>query len=228
MREVEYRSSGVPLEEYELIRMDHRRQKQSEESSVSIRRQVEEDNAKCRADPAMAERRRQAFENVAKLMQSFKKADHEIMRWRVRLYCGHIIETEAHYTYTDPIDAGGSSKQCPECGGARQTIVAFEPIGLRGKPPEPTVPTPPPPPKKPTRAELERRVKTLEKENERLRASSVAEGPDRSHWADSPAGHEGRVDDNGEGAARADIEMVHITPLVRASFFEPPIADERN
>lgn len=118
----------------------------------------------------MAERRRQAFENVAKLMQSFKKADHEIMQWRVRLYCGHIIETEAHYTYTDPIDAGGSSKQCPECGGPRQMIVAFEPIGLRGEPPEPTVPTPPPPPKKPTRAELERRVKTLEKENERLRA----------------------------------------------------------
>ncbi|WP_223735566.1 hypothetical protein [Streptomyces purpurogeneiscleroticus] len=170
MREVEYRSSGVPLEEYELTRRDHRRQKQSEESSVSIRRQVEEDNARCRADPAMAERRRQAFENVAKLTQSFKKADHEIMRWRVRLYCGHIIETEAHYTYTDPIDAGGSSKQCPECGGAWQTIVAFEPIGLRGEPPEPTVPTPPPPPKKPTRAELERRVKTLEKENERLRA----------------------------------------------------------
>ncbi|MFJ8669737.1 hypothetical protein [Streptomyces sp. NPDC093600] len=170
MRKVEYRSSGVPLEEYELTPRDHRRQKQSKESSASIRRQVEEDNAKCRADPAMAERRRQAFENVAKLMQSFKKADHEIMRWRVRLYCGHIIETEAHYTYTDPIDAGGSRKKCPECGGAWQTIVAFEPIGLRGEPPEPTVPTPPPPPKKPTRAELERRVETLEKENERLRA----------------------------------------------------------
>lgn len=135
----------------------------------SVRRQVEEDNAKCRADPARAERRRQAFENVAELMQSFKKADHEIMRWRVRLYCGHIIETEAHYTYTDPLSAGSYGRRCSECGEDRQTIVAFEPIGLRGEPPEPTESTPPPPPKKPTRADLERRVKTLEKENERLR-----------------------------------------------------------
>ncbi|MGQ4418918.1 hypothetical protein ACN6LA_005886, partial [Streptomyces sp. SAS_269] len=85
MREVEYRSSGVPLEEYELTRGDHRRQKQSEEISEWARRQVEEDDAKCRADPERTERRRQAFENVAKLMQSFKKADHEIMRWRVQL-----------------------------------------------------------------------------------------------------------------------------------------------
>ncbi|MFD9422986.1 MULTISPECIES: hypothetical protein [unclassified Streptomyces] len=169
MREFEYRSSNIPLEEYELTRGDHRRQKQSEEISESVRRQVEEDNAKCRADPAKAKRRRQAFENVAKLMQSFKKADHEIMRWRVRLYCGHIIETEAHFTYTDPLSAGAYGRRCSESGEDRHTIVAFEPIGLRGEPPEPTESTPPPPPKKPTRADLERRVKTLERENERLR-----------------------------------------------------------
>ncbi|WP_326753566.1 hypothetical protein OH738_21260 [Streptomyces hirsutus] len=169
MREVEYRSSGIPLEEYELTRRDHRRQKQSEEISQSVRRQVEEDNAKCRADPARAERRRQALEDVAKLMQSFKTQDHEIMRWRVRLYCGHIIETEAHQTYNDPVSAGTYGRRCSECGEDRQTIVAFEPIGLRAEPPEPTEPTPPLPPKKPTRAELERRVRALEEENERLR-----------------------------------------------------------
>ncbi|MGW6568446.1 hypothetical protein [Streptomyces sp. NPDC054975] len=171
MREVEYRSSGVPLEEYELTREDHRRQKQSEEISEAVRLQVDEDIAKCQAGPARAERRRQAFANVAKLMQSFKKADREIMRWRVRLYCGHIMEREAHYTYADPLSAGSYGRRCPECGGVRQTIVAFEPIGLRGAPPEETGPLPPPPPaKKPTRADLEQRVKSLEKENERLRA----------------------------------------------------------
>ncbi|WP_157877229.1 hypothetical protein [Streptomyces odonnellii] len=175
MSEVEYRSSGVPLEDYKLNRRDHRRQKQSEESSERVRQQVAEDNAKCRADPAMAERRRQAFENAAKLMQSFKKEDYEIMRWRVRLYCGHIIETEAHYTYTDPVDAGGYSKRCSECGKDGLTIVAFEPIGLRGEPPKPTVPPTPPPAKKPTRAELERRVKALEEENERLRSKASVE-----------------------------------------------------
>ncbi|RLV09820.1 hypothetical protein CTZ27_00690 [Streptomyces griseocarneus] len=79
------------------------------------------------------------------------------------------VETKAHYTYTDPLSAGSYGRQCSECGEDRQTIVTFEPIGLRGKPPEATEPLPPPK-KKLTRAELERRVKTPEKENERLRA----------------------------------------------------------
>ncbi|MFF1508281.1 hypothetical protein [Streptomyces sp. NPDC058326] len=79
-----------PLEEYELTREDHRRQKQSEEIGASVRLQVDEDIAKCQADPARAERRRQAFENVAKLIQSFKQTDHEIMRWRVRLWAPYL------------------------------------------------------------------------------------------------------------------------------------------
>ncbi|MFB4193960.1 hypothetical protein [Streptomyces carpaticus] len=173
MREVEYRSTGVPLEEYQLTRSDHHRQKESEESRKGARRQADEDNARCRADPAMAERRRQAFEEVANLLQSFKKQDHEIVRWRVRLYCGHIIEAEAHYTYSDPVSAGAYSKRCPECVKDGLTIVAFEPIGLRAEPPGPkeAIPPPPPPPlKKPTRAELAARVTALKKENERLRA----------------------------------------------------------
>ncbi|WP_097955719.1 MULTISPECIES: hypothetical protein [Streptomyces] len=172
MREVEYRSRGVPLEAYELTREDHRRQKRSQEISEAVRLRVDEGIAKCQPDPARAECRRQAFENVAKLMQSFKKADHEIMRWRVRLYCGHIMEREAHYTYADPLSAGSYGRRCSECGGGnRQTIVAFEPIGLRGVPTEETGPLPPPTPaKRPTRADLEQRVKSLEKENERLRA----------------------------------------------------------
>ncbi|MFD8283467.1 hypothetical protein ACFV47_30450 [Streptomyces solisilvae] len=145
MREVEYRSSGVPLEEYELTRSDHRRQKQSDEIRQWAQRQVDEDIAKCRADPAREERRRQAFAELAKLMESFKKQDHEIMQWRVRLYCGHIIETEAHYSYTDPVSAGAHSKRCPECGEEQSTIVAYEPIGLLAEPPEPRLASPLPP-----------------------------------------------------------------------------------
>ncbi|MFJ8933563.1 hypothetical protein ACIRLA_44075 [Streptomyces sp. NPDC102364] len=173
MRGVEYRSSGAPLEDYELTRSDHCRQKQSEESSRWVQRQVDDDVAKCRADPARAERRRQAFEELAKLLESFKKQDHEIMRWRVRLYCGHIIETQAHCSYADPISAGAYTKPCPECGEERSTVVAYEPIGLLAGPPEPE-PARPLPPKRPTRAELERRVEALEKENERLRAKHGA------------------------------------------------------
>ncbi|MFE4609149.1 hypothetical protein ACFRK5_12425 [Streptomyces niveus] len=180
MSEIEYRSSGVPLESYELTRKDHRSQKQSEEISEQVRQQVDEDNAKCRADPAMAERRRQAFENAARLMQSFKKQDHEIMRWRVRLYCGHIIETKAHYTYSDPVAAGAYSKRCPECGRDGLTIVAFEPLGLCAEPPAPAVSPPSVLPKKPTRGELERRVKALEEENVRLRSQAPDEAAPHS------------------------------------------------
>lgn len=137
MRDVEYRSSGVPLENYPLTRHDHRRQKESEESSRWVRQQVDEDNAKCRADPAMAERRRQAFAEVAKLMESFKKQDHEIMRWRVRLYCGHIIETAAHYTYTNPIDAGAYSKRCLSAGKSGRRLWHTNPLDCSQSHPSP-------------------------------------------------------------------------------------------
>lgn len=116
MREVEYRSHGVPLEGYELTRGDHRRQKERGEISQAARRMADEDAARCRADPAMAERRRQAFENAWKLMQSFEKQDHEIMRWRVRLYCGHIVEMHMHYSYTDPVTGGALPEDAPSAG----------------------------------------------------------------------------------------------------------------
>jgi hypothetical protein len=170
MREVEYRSHGVPLEDYELTRRDHRRQKESEKIRGAAQRMADEDLAKCRADPARAERRRQAFEEVAKLISTFERHDHEIMRWRARLYCGHIVETQAHYSHSDPIAAGGYTKRCPECEVEDLTIVAYEPIGLLGERPEPPQPPPSQPPKRPTRAELERRVAALEQENKRLRA----------------------------------------------------------
>ncbi|MFF9321674.1 hypothetical protein ACF1BP_35545 [Streptomyces sp. NPDC014735] len=186
MREVEYRSHGVPLEDYELTRRDYRRQKESEEICQAAQRMADEDLAKCRADPARAERRRQAFEEVAKLILTFEKHDHEIMRWRARLYCGHIVETRAHYSYTDPISAGAHTKPCPECGAEDLTIVAYEPIGLLGERPEPQQPPPPQPPKRPTRAELERRVAALEEENKRLRAKRSPEG---HRLPDGSAGH---------------------------------------
>lgn len=174
MSEIEYRSSGTPLESYELTRKDHRSQKQREEAREWARQQVDEDDAKCRADPARAERRRQAFEDVARLMESFEKEDHEIMRWRVRLYCGHIVETEAHCSYSDPVSAGANSRRCPECGRDGLTIVAYEPLGLRAEPPSRAAPPPPVLPKKQTRADLERRIRALEEENARLRSRTTS------------------------------------------------------
>ncbi|MFG2410614.1 hypothetical protein [Streptomyces goshikiensis] len=175
MPDIEYESRGVPLEEYQLTRRDHREQQQRDTMRQSVSQRVDEDVARCGADPEMAARRRQAFENAWKLMQSFKKADHEIMRWRVRLYCGHITETRRHRESCNPtLHGSSSSMDCPECGKESSVIVAFEPIGLVGEPPAPVreALAAPPPPKRLTRAELERRIAQLEKENERLQGQS--------------------------------------------------------
>jgi hypothetical protein len=68
---------------------------------------------------------------------------------------------------TNPTMHGSSSQQCPECGKDPSSIVAYEPIGLVAEPPvtaEPSTVA-----RRPTRAQLERRIQELEKENERLR-----------------------------------------------------------
>ncbi|MGW5116474.1 hypothetical protein ACWEQ8_13755 [Streptomyces noursei] len=176
MQEVEYESSGVPLEGYELTRRDHRQQKRLESIDRPTARQVAEERARERADPEIARRKYEAFKQAWELMQRFKKPDHEIMRWRVRLYCGHITETRRHREVATPTTHGPYSMVCPECGKDRSLIVAYEPIGLVAEPPPlpPDATAPPPPqPKKPTRAQLERRVAALEEENERLRSQGA-------------------------------------------------------
>lgn len=51
------------------------------------------------------------------------------MRWRVRLYCGHIVKATRHIENAEPILHGSSSEQYSECGKNPARIVAFEPIG---------------------------------------------------------------------------------------------------
>lgn len=79
------------------------------------------------------------------------------MRWRVRLYCGHIVETKRHYTYEEPTRAGCSSMACPDCGKDPSRVVAYEPLGFADQ-----RPVPPPAPRRPTRTQLERRIRDLE------------------------------------------------------------------
>ncbi|MFJ3965173.1 hypothetical protein [Streptomyces sp. NPDC090036] len=164
MREVEYKSHGVPLEDYQLTRRDHQWQKELEGICDLASRRVDEHLAEVRANPEMVERQREHLEEVWKLMLSFKTPEHLIMRWRVRLYCGHIAETSRHCENAEP----SRKIRCPECGKNPSTIVAFEPLGLAGEPPTPSKAALPAPTRR-TRAELERRVAALEKENQLLR-----------------------------------------------------------
>lgn len=62
--------------------------------------------------------------------------DHMLMRWSVRLFCGHVVERTAHRDHTTAQRAFTFSR-CPECGLDPSTIVAARPIGLVNELPPP-------------------------------------------------------------------------------------------
>ncbi|GAA4127940.1 hypothetical protein [Actinomadura keratinilytica] len=128
---------------------------------------------KCCPPPPLSPRQ---IEKIGRLLGT-PKQPHELMRWRLRLYCGHVVEEQAHYTHKTLHSAFTGSTSCPECGLDPATIVDGEAVGLVEEPPGPAKPSPAAPPRrstkprKPTRAELEARVRELEAEVARLRGS---------------------------------------------------------
>ncbi|MCM2413254.1 hypothetical protein [Streptomyces sp. RKAG290] len=169
MRTVEYKSHGLPLESYKLTRSDHRWQKDLEDIRQVAREQVARHLDEVYADPVRALVHQEGLSKAWKHIKSFKETPpHEIMQWRVRLYCGRIATTSCHAENDRP----PRSMRCPECGKAPSTIVAFEPIGLAGEPPRAHI-AKSTAPSKPSRAELERHITVLEEENNRLRADQT-------------------------------------------------------
>ncbi|WP_156623908.1 hypothetical protein [Mycobacterium sp. 852002-40037_SCH5390672] len=154
MKEVTHGSKGIPLESYELTREDHRRQKQCEDTHEAVERMFKENPPPPLSDHQTA--------RLRELLQP--QPDYEIMRWRVRLYCGHVVETSRHCENDKPTNHGSVSMRCPQCAMDPAHIVAYEPIGLRGEPSQPVKQ-----PKQPSKATLQRRLKKLEAEAEELR-----------------------------------------------------------
>jgi hypothetical protein len=50
-----------------------------------------------------------------------------LMRWRLRLFCGHVIETTAH---TDHKRCPDLHRPCPECSRDPVVVIAARPVGL--------------------------------------------------------------------------------------------------
>jgi hypothetical protein len=96
---------------------------------------------------------------------------HELMVWRLRLYCGHTIERSAHRSHTTVQSAFGGSVKCTECGCEAATLIDARAIGQAAEPPHPELA---PAVRKPPRAALERRIKQLEAEIARLEAAELA------------------------------------------------------
>ncbi len=153
-KEVTYRSKGVPLEDYELTREDHRHQKQSEGTREAVERMFKQN-----PPPPLSNHQNARLRELLR-----PQADYEVMRWRVRLYCGHAVETSRHRENDKPTNHGSVSMCCPHCGMDPAAIVAYEPIGLRGEPPQPITQA-----KQPSKAILQRRLKKLEAEADELR-----------------------------------------------------------
>ncbi|WP_045063603.1 hypothetical protein [Rhodococcus sp. AD45] len=128
-----HRSQNVPLEAYELTSRDHRDQKTSEEIRDHVERLAGEWRDEELADPKLRERRLENARSAWKIVESGRPHDSHIMRWRVRLYCGHIVEVTRHVEVAEPTMHGSSSTRCSECGMNPARIVAFEPIGPLGE-----------------------------------------------------------------------------------------------
>lgn len=168
MSGITYKSLGVPLEEYELTRSDHRHQRTAEQIREHVQLMAAQWRAEEEADPALREAQRANVEDVIKRFLSTPVPASQLMRWRVRLYCGHIAETRRHCTIDDPTLHGSSSMRCPECRKDPSSIVAYEPIGFADQRPVPSAAPP-----RPTRAQLERRVRDLEAELATLRGGEA-------------------------------------------------------
>jgi hypothetical protein len=84
------------------------------------------------ADPELKQRREDHVVHVIRTMILDRPPTppHEIMRWRVRLFCGHIVETIRHVSFEAPNMAGSSYGKCAECQVDHSVMVAWEPIGL--------------------------------------------------------------------------------------------------
>lgn len=108
------------------------------------------------------------IDTIGKLLGTPTPPAH-LMNWRLRLYCGHIVELTAHYTHKTLHGAFTGSISCPECGLDPAVIVDGEAIGLLEQPARAKKPDQPTRPVKPTKAQLESRVRELEAEIARLR-----------------------------------------------------------
>lgn len=65
--------------------------------------------------------------NLARVVEQLRDRPptpgHQLMRWQLRLFCGHVVERTAHREHTTVARAFTSSR-CPECGLDPATIVA--------------------------------------------------------------------------------------------------------
>jgi hypothetical protein len=109
----------------------------------------------------------EAVEHVASIFRrshaQIEKHPEDLVVWRLRLYCGHVIERTSHHTHTRLSSAfTGGSTRCTECGKDPSTILAAKALGRQ----EPLAGTP-----KPRKAAAKR--PTVAEQNAQLRRENA-------------------------------------------------------
>lgn len=99
-----------------------------------------------------------------------ERQPHELMRWQLRLFCGHVVEKHAQIAHRSTAAAFTGSTSCSECGLDPATILAARPLGLAGPAPAPAMPHI----KRPDRDRLRARADKLEREAAALREQLLA------------------------------------------------------
>ncbi|XVX21457.1 hypothetical protein ACQP1U_06190 [Actinomycetota bacterium] len=144
----DYERRGDLDAQFELTRQHEKAQRDAENLQAAARRAVEG------APPLTLEQR----ERISQLLGT-PTPPRQLMTWRLRLYCGHVVERTAHYTHKTLHNAFTGSTSCPECGLAPATVVDAEAVGLAPQTPAAAAARQPTPVtqkvRKPTKAELE-------------------------------------------------------------------------
>lgn len=99
----------------------------SQQQAQKLHDYVEEVVAK--APPIPPDARDEIVESLRPYAKAPKPAQ---MRWRLRRYCGDVVEEAADEKHHDPDEAFKHSDRCPACGRRPSLIVDAEPIGLVG------------------------------------------------------------------------------------------------
>jgi len=94
-----------------------------------------------------------------------------LMRWRLRLYCGHVIERTAHRENKYVHDAFGGECPCPTCGLNPSIIIAGTALGLAEPEQPPTADTGT---LERELARLEKRASAIERERQELTDRATA------------------------------------------------------
>lgn len=80
-----------------------------------------------------------ALRTIARFIMN-RSPESELVEWRLRLFCGHVVTQRSHHTNTAVHMAFTGTVACSECGLDPATIVAAE--ALRRLDPDPPVKQP--------------------------------------------------------------------------------------